>query len=233
MKTLLALAASASLTLLSLPAQAQSVVDSVGSDVSVLKAYLTGLNVGTTRTSGASISLNVENCAKLGNDGLHEMVNCNAEFRTLMEGIAGHMNYPLAADVLLQVETASRFSSYYCSLMEIQTVTPQAALPGLSGIGFSFQGTLKTTPGHELSQVNTVKLKDGRSAAVHAFLAPVGCWAGSVTSSSRRVYEFKPFALFNGMDGNAYRVWDAAQQNYGVSLGGVRGFDRSAELLAP
>ena len=231
--SLTTIGAFAALTLVTLPAQAQTIVDSVGGDVTVLKAFLTNLSVGTTRSNGASIRLDVDKCAKLSSDGFEDVLNCNDEFRSILSAVAGQMNYPLARDITLRAETSSRYSQYYCTLMEIQTVTPEAALPGIAGIGFSFGSGLKTIAGDALARVNTVTLKDGRSAAVHAFLAPVACWAGSVTSSSQRVYEFKPFALFNGLDGNAYRVWDAVTENYRVSYSGARGFDRSSELLAP
>ena len=123
------------LTLVTLPAQAQTIVDSVGGDVTVLKAYFTDLSVGTTRTSGAAIKLDVEKCAKLRSDGVYDFLNCNDEFRSILGTVAGHMNYPLARDISLSAETSGQYSDYYCTLMEIQTVTPEAALPGLAGIG--------------------------------------------------------------------------------------------------
>lgn len=223
--------------LASSPAFAQGTVDSRGTDVTVLRSFRTNLVVGTTRTSGASVALDLDACPLVRDEGSHELIDCGEELSRSLAKVAGHMNYPLAKRPVVFAEKGrdgrGRYSSYYCTLQEIQTVTPESALEGLAGIGFWFDGAEVFVRKEHLATVDQVRLADGRPARVHAFLAPIYCWQGSATSSSRATYAFKPFAQFDGADSRVHRVWDLADGNYVLSYSGVNGFDRRGELLAP
>ena len=126
------------------------------------------------------------------------------------------------------------YQKYYaehmnCHVLEITTASRSDALPYATGIGFYFDGHFAFKPVANLLPWGYETLKNGDSATLHRFGAVAVCWAGSMSSSANRVYEFKPFMRFEA-ESKCYMNWDSVDGNYRVSAQ-VKEFDRSAEVL--
>ena len=128
-------------------------------------------------------------------------------------------------------ETVSRYyaESFNCNILEIVTVSRSDALPWADGIGFYYSGQVAYFPIENMYPIGEVTLANGEPGTLHSFGALSLCWAGSMSSSSATVNEFKPFLLF-GDESACYFNWDAVPENYRISVH-TRSFDRSGELL--
>ncbi|HEX4925972.1 MAG TPA: hypothetical protein VFV50_17905 [Bdellovibrionales bacterium] len=127
-------------------------------------------------------------------------------YNTLITILVTADAYRDAAGIGLYEGTSQRYSSFPESFRE-----------------FSFY------PKHALGQGRAVNLRDGRVAYAFTVSKRYFCWRGSMSSSTLYQQHVKPYVLYNGADGNTYRVWERAN-NYLLYMSNTD-FDRSSRLL--
>jgi hypothetical protein len=152
-------------------------------------------------------------------------MDCTAE-------IEGRIGAPALHEV--RAPAGEVFSSFFCRLLEVTTVSKNGAVAGADGIGFYYRGNgiegFRFVPRSKLKKIGEVTLKNGEAATLHQFIGLANCWQGTISSSFAARYRFKPFMQFTAGDtGHVYRNWDEAD-DYVISASHDR-FDRSAELL--
>lgn len=219
-------------------------IDQESGDTTVLKAFNTGVAIGVG--SGA-LPIDLSLCYKVEGSETYGYFECARAMEKAIAASHPEIVGPIIGRSIVAAERSSndqewQVNQYFCRLLEIQTVTRNAALQSAEGIGFSYDGSISFSALDRLVAIGTATLRNGESATIHRFQAPAFCWRGSATSSSRATYDFKPFLQFKAVNGDVFRNWDAVPQNYAVGRVGfngttsngswIEGFDRSAEVLA-
>jgi hypothetical protein len=219
-------------------------IDQESGDTTVLKAFNTRVAIGVG--SGAQ-PIDVNQCEKLEDSETYANFDCSRAIESMIAASHPDIVGPVIGRIIVRAERPSadyawQVNQYFCRLLEIQTVTRNVALQSAEGIGFSYNGSPSFSALEKLVAIGTVTLRNGETATLHRFQAPAFCWRGSVTSSSRATYDFKPFLQFTAVNGDVFRNWDSVPQNYAVGRVGftgttsngswIEGFDRSAEVLA-
>jgi hypothetical protein len=218
-------------------------IDQESGDTTVLKSFNTGVSIGS---GGGAQSIDLNVCDKLEGGETYAYFECTRAIESAIAASHPEIVGPVLGRNVVAAERSSsndawRVNQYFCRLLEIQTVTRNAALQNAEGIGFSYEGAFSFIPLEKLVAIGTATLRNGETATLHRFQAPAFCWRGSATSSSRATYDFKPFLQFKAANGDVFRNWDSVPQNYAVGRVGfngttsngswIEGFDRSAEVL--
>lgn len=231
-------------------------IEKRGEDVTVLQAWL-GQTVSLDFTGhfGGDYRIKPSDCVETsrrpynGNNGqqyFYVTTNCASAIENAMKmngqrspliGSAPHTYY----DYPNQGQSTT---SGMCEMVEFRTITPDASLdsPAFKGIGFYYsRSQSELIKKDRLHKVGHVTLKNGAPATVHRFIAQGMCFGlgGNGGTIADRQYKFRPFAQFDGFDGNLYSVWDSVDKDYLLgrdrenfsSYVFVKEFDRQQELL--
>ncbi|MEI8346020.1 MAG: hypothetical protein WCG27_01030 [Pseudomonadota bacterium] len=234
-------------------AENPQIIDVQNIDIQTLQAWI-DRRVGDATipyfsASGAAL-IHLEKCNLLRqtDKGVMNVYECSKELQegALLPGST--QQSPLVAPFLVNAHINDNGTLYApglnCSLVEVRTMTKTAVLnaPTFKGIGFGGNEGLSFTPSKDLHQVGKVQLKhSGEEAIVHRFIGVARCWMGSISSSQKWRFEFKPYVLFETENNGKkvqYRNWEAIHSNH--VLGGAdesnsyyqtTTFDRQQDLI--
>lgn len=211
-----------------------AVIDQRSGDITVLKVFNTGRAIGAQ-----GIQLDLSQCQTLGNEAGYLRLDCTSVAEQEIANAYPEIASPFAKSVVVYAShnrDGSVTSSFYCRILEIQTLSRRDAFMNADSVGFYFDGGIKHVSRDKMNKIGEATRKNGETADVHRFLGTAFCWQGSMSSSSNASYAFKPFMQFGSYGGDTFRVWDSVDSNYVVGrVGGysgpwVEGFDRTAEL---
>jgi hypothetical protein len=219
-------------------------VDQLSADLTVLRASTKGRAASASNTVPANFNIDGSRCNIVASepyDGFDcqfydvcEVVtlDCTSHLKQLVWNTPFTHRVQFERVYHMANATEDRYLSetMNCQVVEITTVTRDAALTDADAIGFYYDGHTTVIPRQQWKNVGSATLANGEAATLHAFGGLSVCWGGSF-SSSRGAVEFKPFLLHRD-DDTCYRNWDDVPQNYRIGLGDAPGeFDRSHELL--
>lgn len=208
---------------------AVEIVEQVSTDISIVKAFNTGLKIAdkNLQTVSTQIPLKLEECKILkeepNSSGTRLLLDCTEALEKTIKLKA--VDYaapviPLKPIYALRAPGSEMRSDFVCHLTEIQTATEEKSFNDADGIGFYFDGTIsyfsKTTP-KGLQYISSYK-QDGLTYLVHRFQTAAFCFEGSVTSSMQKKYEFKAYLQFSDGQGQIFRNWEDVKDNHWLRL---------------
>ncbi|MFO0677421.1 MAG: hypothetical protein U0169_12880 [Polyangiaceae bacterium] len=241
---------------------AVSVIDKTGDDVQTLQVWTPGKlfpNPPERWTAPAPSDVSLEaasgdSCATLStrewSRWFDKDVDCTDAFVSKLAW-PGAKKSPAFDTIRFQVSHDTQANVSYtdpdmCTLVELRTVTKDAALdsPTFAGIGFHTSRGPSFVAKADLHAVGHTTLKSGEAATVHRFVGISTCISGAHNSTSGNMYQtfaFKPYARFDLSPGEgdaSFRVWEStADHRIGRSWPGAtpvvnsNGFDRQDDLL--
>ncbi len=233
-----------SLAFLALPQLAFSadrILDKEGKDVQTLSGFI----VQSVRLVESDLFLANEmrirpsSCVLL-EDGRFD---CTKALLSEVNKLASYSSYILLKPFIIKPAVAADASSVFpeglnCSLIEMKTVIRKSLRNNskFEGLGF-YAGDSIYQVSRELlvGEREARLLMNNEPALIDTFLDVSLCRVAGASYTNPKVYEFKPFASFEGKNsGETYRVWEALTRNHALNPASNRqGFDRSLDIIRP